>query len=129
MAKAKAPNPAAVDAWLARLPDDQRAALQQLREQILATAPDVVELIAYGVPMFYVGTTPVLGFSVAKSHLALGVGSETLDTMRADLEGYDTAKDIVRFSPDRPLPAALVKKLVKARIAQHAVEKAGRDGT
>ena len=124
-AKAKESNPAAVDQWLAKLPDDQRKALQQLREQIRAAAPAVVETIAYNVPMFYLGTTAVLGFSVAKNHVALGVGSETLDTLKADLAGYDTAKDIIRFSPDQPLPAALVNKIVKARIVQHAADKAG----
>lgn len=123
--KTKEPNPVAVDEWLASLPDDQRAALQQLREQIRAAAPELVETIAYGVPMFYVGTTPILGLSAAKHHVALGVGSETLDTLQAELAGYDRAKDIVRFPPDRPLPAALVGKIVKARIAQHAVDKVG----
>jgi len=124
-AKAKEPNPAAVDAWLARLPDDQRTALHRLREQIRAAAPGAVETIAYGVPMYYMGTTPLLGFNAFKDHVSLGVGSATLDTMRAELDGYDTAKGTVRFSPDRPLPAALVRKMVKARIAQHATGKAG----
>ena len=118
-AKPKAPNPAAVDAWLAKLPDDQRAALQRLRAQIRAAAPGAVETIAWNVPMFYVGMTPLLGLAAFKNHLSLGVGSQTLDTMRADLEGYDTAKGTIRFSPDQPLPAALVKKIVKARIAEN----------
>jgi uncharacterized protein YdhG (YjbR/CyaY superfamily) len=123
-AKAKEPNPAAVDAWLARLPTDQRAALQRLREQIRAAAPDTVETIAWGVPIYYVGTTPLLGFNAFKDHVSLGVGSETLDTMRADLEGHDTAKGTVRFSADRPLAAALVRKIVKARIALQAAGNA-----
>ncbi len=122
-AKAKAPNPAAVDAWLATLPNNQRAALQRLREQIRAAAPEAVETIAYGVPMFYVGSTPLLGFNAFTNHVSLGVGSGTLDPMRAELEGYDTAKGTVRFSPDLPLPAGLVRKIVKARIALHAAGK------
>lgn len=123
--KSKQPDPAAVDAWLARLPDDQRAALQRLREQIRAAAPDAVETIAYGVPMYYAGTTPLLGLGAFRNHVSLGVGSATFDALRADLEGYDTAKGTIRFVPSRPLPAALVKKIVKARIALHA---AGRGG-
>lgn len=124
-AKAKEANPAAVDAWLAQLPDDQRAALQRLREQLRSAAPEAVETLAYGVPMFYIGTTSLFGLSAAKSHVALGVGSETLDAMRAELDGFDAAKGIVRFTPDKPLPEALVSKLVKARIAQHAAGKTG----
>ena len=123
-AKAKEPNPAAVDAWLAKLPKDQRAALQRLREQVRAAAPDAVETIAYGVPMFYAGTALLLGFNAFKHHVSLGVGSATLVTMRAELEGYDAAKDTVRFTPDRPLPASLVRKIVKTRLALHAAGKA-----
>jgi uncharacterized protein YdhG (YjbR/CyaY superfamily) len=123
-AKAKQPNPAAVDAWLARLPHDQRAALERLRNQIRAAAPEAVETVGYGIPMFYVGTTPLVGFNAAKNHVALTVASGTLfDTMGADLEGYDTAKGTLRFTPSRPLPAALVKKLVKARLAEQAAGK------
>jgi uncharacterized protein YdhG (YjbR/CyaY superfamily) len=124
MAKAKEPNPAAVDAWLAKLPDDQRVALQRLREQVRAAAPGAVETIAYGVPMFYAGTALLLGFNAFKKHVSLGVGGATIDQLRGELEGYDTAKDTIRFTPDRPLPAALVKKLVKARLALLAAGKA-----
>jgi uncharacterized protein YdhG (YjbR/CyaY superfamily) len=121
--KSKAPNPAAVDAWLAKLPKDQRAVLQRMREQIRDAAPMLVETIAYGVPIFYAGTTPLLGFSAFKHHVSFGVGGATIDAVRADLEGYDTAKDTIRFTPDRPLPAALVKKLVKASVALHLASK------
>jgi uncharacterized protein YdhG (YjbR/CyaY superfamily) len=117
--KSKEPNPAAVDAWLAKLPKDQRAVLQRMREQVRAAAPMLVETIAYGVPIFYAGTTPLLGFNAFKHHVSVGVGSATIDAVRADLEGYDTAKDTIRFTADRPLPAALVKKIVKARLALH----------
>ena len=121
-AQAKEPNPAAVDAWLAKLPAAQRRALQRLRDLIRETAPTAVETIAYGVPMFYAGTTPLLGFNAFQQHLSLGIGSATLDAMRADLEGYDAAKDTVRFTPERPLPAALVRKLVRRRLALHATK-------
>ena len=122
-AKAKEPNPEAVDDWLARLPKDQRATLQRLRELIRAAAPDAVETIAYGVPMFYAGTTALLGLNAFTSHMSLGVGSATLGAVRAELAGWDAAKDTVRFTSDRPLPAALVRKIVKARIALYAAGK------
>jgi uncharacterized protein YdhG (YjbR/CyaY superfamily) len=118
--KSKAPNPAGVDAWLAKLPDDQREALERLRQQIRAAAPEAVETIAYGVPMFYMGTTQLLGFGAFTHHVTFGVGHETLDTMRDALEGYDVLKDTIRFTPDKPLSAAIVKQLVRTRVAQYA---------
>ena len=121
--KSKTPDPEAVDAWLAKLPDDQRSLLETLREQVRAAAPDAVETIAYGVPMFYMGTTPLLGFGAFKAHVTFGVGHETLDTMRDALAGYDVAKDTIRIVPERPLTAALVKKLVKTCLALHAAKK------
>lgn len=121
-AKAKEPNPAAVDAWLAKLPADQREALQRVREAIRAAAPEATETVAYNVPMYYAGTTPLLGFNAFKHHLSLGVGSKTIAAVGAQLDGYDTMKDTIRFTPARPLPAALVKKVVRARIALHAGE-------
>ena len=117
MGKAKEPNPAGVDAWLANLQKDQRVALKKLRDQIRAAAPEAVETIAYGVPMFYIGSAVLLGFNAFTNHVSLGVGGKTLKTLRAALEGYDVAKDTIRFSPDRPLPAALVRKIVKTRLA------------
>jgi uncharacterized protein YdhG (YjbR/CyaY superfamily) len=110
----------AVDAFLARLPDDQRTALERLRRQIRSAAPKAVERIGYGMPMFYMGTSPLVGFSAWKNHLGFyGASSSLLGPFATDLEGYETSKGTVRFTPDRPLPAALVKKLVKARLAEH----------
>lgn len=70
------------------------------------------------------GTSVLLGLNAFTNHLSLGVGGAAVEAMRAELEGYDVAKGTVRFSAARPLPAALVKKLVKARIAAHASGKA-----
>ena len=120
--KGKTPDPAAVDAWLAKLPEAQRVALERLRTQIRAAAPEAVETIAYGVPMYYVGTTQVLGFGAFKHHVTLGVGHETLDPMREELASFDVAKDTIRFTPEEPLPAALVKKLVRRCMALHAAK-------
>jgi uncharacterized protein YdhG (YjbR/CyaY superfamily) len=111
----------AVDAFLAKLPADQRKALERLRAQIRAAAPEAVERIGYGMPMFYVGTSPLVGFSAWKNHCALYGASGTLfDAFEGDLESYETSKGTIRFSPGRPLPASLVKRLVKARLAEHA---------
>jgi uncharacterized protein YdhG (YjbR/CyaY superfamily) len=121
--KSKDANPEAVIAWIAARPDDQRQALQRLREQILAAAPDVIETIAYGVPMYYAGTSILFGLNAFKAHMSFGPGGETLRILRDELVGYDAAADTVRFTSDKPLPAKLVTQMVKARLAVHEASK------
>jgi uncharacterized protein YdhG (YjbR/CyaY superfamily) len=108
-----------IDAFLAALPADVRDALEALRRTIAAAAPDAVEAIAYGVPAFRYRGRPLVSFGAGKSHCAFYVQSPAvMDAHRADLEGYDLAKGTIRFAPDRPLPAALVTTLVRARVAE-----------
>lgn len=118
--KAKQASPAAVDGWLAKLPDEHREALERLRKQIKKAAPKIVETVAYGVPMFYDGMTPLFGLNAMKDHVSFGPGGETIDALRAELEGYDVLKHTIRFTNDSPLPAALVKKIVNTRLVQRA---------
>ena len=110
---------AEVDAFLARLPEDVRAALESLRRTIARAAPDAVEVIAYGVPAFKYRGRPLVSFGAGKSHCSFYVQSPAvMDAHRGEVAAYDTAKGTIRFRPDKPLPAALVKKLVKARMAE-----------
>ncbi len=111
------PGPKTVDEYLAALPDDQRAALEKTRETIQGAAPEAVEAISYGIPGYKFNGKPLIHFGAAKNHCAL-YGAAVVDSDRDELEGYDTSKGTIRFSPDKPLPAALVKKLVKTRMAQ-----------
>jgi len=120
--KTKEANPAAVDAWLAALPDDQRAALSTLRALIKAAEPALIETVAWGVPQYYLGTTQILGFGAFKKHVTFGPGHAAMQTVGAELAGYDAAKETIRFTPERPLPAALVTKLVRASVAAHRRE-------
>jgi len=107
-------SPAAkdVDAYLAALPEDQRAALEKLRETIKAAAPEAAESISYGMPTFKYKGRPLIYLGAAKKHCAIYGTS----TDNEELKQYDTSKGTVRFSPDKPLPEALVKKLVNAQI-------------
>jgi uncharacterized protein YdhG (YjbR/CyaY superfamily) len=73
--------------------------------------------------MFYAGPTLLFGFNAFTHHLSLGIGGQTLAALKDELEGYDVMKDTLRFTPEKPLPAGLVKKLVKARLALHAAGK------
>lgn len=108
-----------IDAILAKLPADQRAALQDLRETITEVAPDAVEAMSYGAPAFRYRDHPLVSYAAAKAHCAFYVMSpEVIVAHEADLNGFDTSKGTVRFTPDKPLPAELVAKIVRARMAE-----------
>jgi uncharacterized protein YdhG (YjbR/CyaY superfamily) len=120
---------AEIDAFLARLPDDVRAALENLRRTIARAAPEAVEVIAYGVPAFKYRGRPLVSFGAGKSHCSFYVQSPAvMDAHRDELAAYDTAKGTIRFTPEKPLPEGLVTKLVKARMAETdaAAGSAGR---
>jgi uncharacterized protein YdhG (YjbR/CyaY superfamily) len=110
---------AEVDTFLAGLPGEKREALDDLRRVIAAAAPEAVEGIAYGVPAFRYRGRPLVSFGAGKDHCSFYVQSPAvMEAHRDELAPYDTAKGTIRFTPDRPLPASLVTKLVKARIAE-----------
>ncbi len=116
-------NTATVDNCLAALPVDVRTALETLRQTIRAASPMAEEVISYGVPAFkHKGM--LVSFGAATNHCAFYVMSPAVMEAHADdLKAYDTAKGTVRFAADKPLPAALVKKLVKARIEESEARK------
>lgn len=121
-------KPTTIDAYLAALPADQRAALQKLRAQIKAAAPGAVEYIGYGLAGFKFEGHPLLYFGAATHHCAL---YGALNTARfADrLEGFKQSKGTVQFTPDRPIPAAVVKALVKARSEANRERWGAKTGT
>jgi uncharacterized protein YdhG (YjbR/CyaY superfamily) len=119
-----------IDAFLANVPEEQRAALEQLRQTIRAAAPDAVEAIGYGVPAFKLNGRPLVSFGAAKDHCSFYVQSPAvIEAHAAELEGYGTSKGTVRFTPDKPVAAALVRRLVKARIAENGLRGARSSAT
>jgi len=112
-----------VDTYLGALPEEQRAALEKLRATIRAAAPDAAESISYGMPTFKYKGRPLIYFGAAKKHCAL-YGMH-MEAHREELQRYDTSKGTIRFPSGKPLPAALVKKLVKARMAE--IEAGAKD--
>lgn len=117
----------AVDAFLTKVPEPARGALQKLRAQILAAAgARAEEVINYGVPMIRVDGRNLVSFAAAKTHCSFFVQSPALmEQLAPELGGFDTAKGTIRFKPEKPIPPALVKKIVKARIAENtAIAKA-----
>jgi uncharacterized protein YdhG (YjbR/CyaY superfamily) len=110
-----------VEEFLAGLAPDQRAALEDLRQVIRQAAPGAIELINYGVPMFRLNGRNLVSFGAAKSHCSFYVQSPAVMKAHAgELTGFKTSKGSVSFTPDKPIPARLVTKLVMARIAENA---------
>jgi uncharacterized protein YdhG (YjbR/CyaY superfamily) len=110
-----------VDEYLAKLGDEQRAALQSLRERVWAAAPGGEECISYGLPAIRKDGRVLVAFGATKKHCALYPMSSRLVEKHSDeLEGFDTSKGTIRFQPSRPLPDSLVRRLVEERIAETA---------
>ncbi len=116
-------KPATVDAYLARLTAEQRAALERLRTVIRAAAPGAEECISYDMPTYRLDGRMLLSFAAAAKHCALHIGAHPLAVHARELERYDTTKGAVRFPPSQPLPDALVRKLVKTRVAERKAQR------
>ena len=112
-------NTRTIDQYLAALPADKRAALEKLRETIRAAAPKAEECINYGVAAFRLDGKMLVGFGAGANHCSFFPGSgTTVAAHKIDLKGYDTSKGTIRFPADKPLPPALVRKLVRLRMAR-----------
>jgi uncharacterized protein YdhG (YjbR/CyaY superfamily) len=107
------------DEALANATAAQKAALDRLRSQIAKLVPDAVEGVNYGIAVFQVNGKSLVGFAAAKTHCSfVMMTGHTVEQFRDDLTDFETSKSLIRFTPDTPLPAALVKKIVKARLAE-----------
>ncbi len=120
----KSPPAGSVDGYLSALPEEVRAALEKLRKIIKAAAPDTTEVISYRIPVLKLEGHPLVGFGAAKKHCSLFTMSSSmipkLARMRAaELKGYEVSGATIHFTPDKPLPPALVTKLVRERIAEN----------
>lgn len=108
-----------IDAYLGDLPADQRTALQELRDQIAAAAPEAVETISYGLPAFRYGGRPLVSYHAAKAHCSLfPMGPGIMEAHAAELAGFDHSKGTIRFTPDHRLPPELVAAIVRERVVQ-----------
>ena len=113
-------RPKIIEEYLAALSDDKRAALEQLRKTIKALAPKAEECISYGLAAFRLNGRPLVAFGATANHCAFyPMSSSTVEVHKDELKDYNTSKGTIRFQVDKPLPVALVRKLVKARIAEN----------
>lgn len=110
-----------IDEYLAGVDADSRAALQKVRRAIHAAAPKAEECISYGMPAFRLNGRLIAGFRAAAHHCSFyPMSGATVATLRAELAKYDTSPGTIRFSPRATLPASIIRRLVKTRIAEGA---------
>ncbi|HXJ62820.1 MAG TPA: DUF1801 domain-containing protein [Actinomycetota bacterium] len=128
MPKAPAAGPAEVDAYLAALPDDQRALLAKLRETIRAAAPSAVETISYQMPAFKLHGRFLVSYAGFSDHCSLFPASgQVLDEHGDAVKAFRTGKGTLQFTVDHPIPITLVRKIVKTRVAEvEAAEAASK---
>ena len=108
-----------VDEYLRGLEEPKRSTLGTLRRTIHKIVPEAEEVISYRVPAFRVGGKTIAGFAAFKNHLSyLPFSGSILDQLTNELDGYTTTKSAVHFPIDRPLPKALVRKLIQMRLAE-----------
>ena len=107
-----------VEAYLAALPADKRAVLENLRGIVRSAAPDAVEVFGYGIPGFKHRGRPLIYFGAWKDHLSIyAMGYEPINRHRAELARFELQKGTIHFQPDAPLPAELVTTMIHERMA------------
>ena len=120
MAEKPTTRPESIDAYLATLEGEKRAALEALRKTIQAAAPEAEECISYQLPAFRFEGRILETFGAASKHRAFyPSNATTVEAFKEDLMGYDTSKATIRFTPERPLPVDLMRRLVLARIEEN----------
>ena len=120
-ANRQAKKSASVAAYLAAVDRDQRAALQKLRRDIRAAARGATECISYGIPSFRLDGKWLVAYGAAAKHCSFYPGAYPIASCRKDLKKYSLSKGTIRFAADDPLPATLVRRLVRARLAERGL--------
>lgn len=115
-------RPTSVEAYLAALPEDRRVAMEALRRTINAAAPEAIESIAYQMPALRShGGQFLVSYAAFKAHFSLFPASDAVvEALGDDLHPYLAGKGTIRFPADRPIPHALVARIVEIRLAENA---------
>ena len=114
-------TPTSVEDYLAALPEEQRAALEKVRETIRAAAPQATEKISYAMPAFEQDGRFLVSYAAFKDHCSLYPASTAVREALGDpLEPYFSGKGTLRFGADEPIPATLVKEIVRVRLEENA---------
>lgn len=108
-----------IDAYLANLDEPRRSTLEHLRQTILGVIPDAEECISYGMPAFRFNGRVVAGFAAFKNHLSyLPHSGSVIEALGDEVAGYSSTKGSLHFPVDQPLPEALVRRLLEAKLSQ-----------
>jgi uncharacterized protein YdhG (YjbR/CyaY superfamily) len=113
-----------VEAYIARVPEPLRGALETVRAQIRKAAPDADETISYGVPTFKIAGRMLMSYAAFKKHLSIFPGPAAIEAHAERLADFKTSRGTIQFTPEKPLPAALVRSIVKRRIAENTALEA-----
>jgi uncharacterized protein YdhG (YjbR/CyaY superfamily) len=112
-------TPSTVEAYLAELPAAQRAVMEQLRKTIRAAAPEATEVISYAIPTLRLHDRLLVSYAAFKAHVSVFPASDAvIEAVGADLEPYLAGKATIRFPSSKPIPIALVTKVVQARVRE-----------
>lgn len=126
MKRAVTTGPRSFDAYLATVPADKRPALERLRRVIRAAVPGAEEAVSYGLAAFRLDGRVLVLLGATANHCAFYPGSGTaVRAFGPALRGFSTSKGTIRFQPDRPLPMALVRRIVRFRLAEETGRPAG----
>jgi uncharacterized protein YdhG (YjbR/CyaY superfamily) len=116
--------PATVEEYLAALPDGSRAALEELRAAIKAAAPEATETISYQMPAFKDHDRLLVSYAAFANHCSLfPMSKKVIEDNAEELGPYMSGRGTLRFRPDNPLPAAVVQKIVRARLEENAARR------
>lgn len=122
--------PASIDAYLSTVSADRKVALEKLRRTIHSIVPNLEECISYSMPAFRLDGHVVAGFlATTKGCSYFPFSGTTLATLASELSAYSQTKSALHFAVDRPLPVALVRKLLRARIAETTAKATKRATT
>jgi uncharacterized protein YdhG (YjbR/CyaY superfamily) len=115
----KGPKPKTVDEYLAQTPEPARSTLKHMRAVIRSVVPtEATEVISYNMPMFKFNGM-LVGYAAFKDHCSLfPTGSSVIEQFAEELKSYSRNKGTIRFPADSPLPDALLKKIVRARVKE-----------
>jgi uncharacterized protein YdhG (YjbR/CyaY superfamily) len=114
-----------VDEYFAGVPEPAHGMLSEMRSVIRSEVPaEAIEVISYKIPAFKHNGV-VVWYAAFSDHCSLFPTAAVIEAFKKELKGFATSKGTIHFPTDKPLPAALLRKLVKARVAQMESEKRG----
>jgi uncharacterized protein YdhG (YjbR/CyaY superfamily) len=116
-------GPKTVDKYFARLSEPARGTLNNMRAAIRSAMPrDAIETISYGIPAF-THNGVLVWYAAFSGHCSLFPTGSVVEAFSDELKGFKTSKGTIQFPTDKPLPIALIKRIVKARVAQHEAKQ------